>query len=258
MYCSPSRLVTLCEVSRLDCLPSRDVFHDSATAFASLCHRCLTPELPSVVFRYDVLQRNIGTGFTIQSGLAVYLYRSLSPFPVTLSLYRALFSLMIGADAAHVVTASVECEGNRLPDPIATLPIRHPSLVPIVWKLLARAEPRVQAIGLRDWSCLLLGMDDTGDNRVANLAAANREIVKALPDWIQWFLGMGLPQSLNDLYEPLTPSGSPADSVPGAMDSHLAIVVQQLCARLDDEANTVPVTRMPVSVLALYPCPSSL
>jgi hypothetical protein len=203
------------------------------------------------ISRYELLQRSIGTGFEVTTGHAVFLYRCLIPYPVTLPVYRAVFALLIGADASDVVQVTTSRNGNgtsvELPDPIATLPVRHAALAPYVWKLLSRSEPRVQTVGLRDWSCLLLGMDDGGESRSSKVALDNRETVKSLPDWMQWFLGMALPESLRALYEPLSGhvqlssvSGA-SDRISADKDSQMSVVVAQLCTKLKDSACTVPV-----------------
>lgn len=207
------------------------------------------------ISRYELLQRNMGRGFCITPGHAVFLYRALSPFPVNVQVYRGVFSLLVGADATHVIATTVAQDSGsapgglrpgleyvgkgKLPDPIATMPIQHPPLAPFVWKLLARSDPRVQATGLRDWTCLLVGMDD---DKFTKVASKNREVVKLLPDWVQWFLGMTLPPSLAELYQPSTGTPPPRSPlVDEDRDAQLAIVVQQLCGRLCDAGNTVPV-----------------
>ena len=97
-------------------------------------------------------------------------------------------------------------------------------------------------------------MDDGADGRSKKIARSNRDMVKQIPDWIQWFLGMTLPPSLMELYEPVGSLRSVSPSIPDA-DSHLAVVVGQLCKRLGDDVNTVPVRWLACSsVRFLKPC----
>jgi hypothetical protein len=116
--------------------------------------------------------RSSSVGFIISAGHAVFMLRSVAPAPVSVSVYRAVMALMLGLDARATVAATthrthfqpavseaaVDITG-ALPTALSTVPIRHPYLAPVVWKLLARASPSVQALGLRDWTVLLLGSE---------------------------------------------------------------------------------------------------